>query len=423
MINKMAISDWRSMRFNRQVVEFSYKGIPMVGNTGNGYVIGLTQDGLGICHKMFDSDMAEDDIRAVDENLLIHLEKGGFFTEKPSRQPITTAYLHVTQNCNLSCIGCYSYDSRRNDSEDPSFEKITQAISQLSAHGIKRLVISGGEPFLREDLPAIVKYAKETCEIGCVDVITNGTVVDSEQLKLIAPFISRICVSFDGYSENSAAYIRKEQRFSQLVETVKNIQRAGIHAHLTPTIHAKNYKDIKEYFELSKQLNTTITFSLFSAPYDQEATYCLIPSVQDLENIAGIIAYTSDELASLFQDMPTSKNLTVKTSCGAAQGIISISYDGKVYPCHMLHDDRFLMGSIFDDCLDKTLDGDVCREMADINIESIAACSNCEVRFFCGGGCRARSFYLNGGVYGRDPYCNLMKTFYDLSFRKMLATN
>jgi len=411
------------MRFSRHVVEFSYLGTPIIGNTYNGHFIGLTQKGFCICQKMFSSEVAEHEIKSVDENLFAQLNKGEFFAGHAFKQTITTAYLHVTNQCNLHCAGCYSYDVKRNKAENLSIEKLALAIDQLSILGIKRLIISGGEPFLREDLPEIIRYAKEKCSIDYVDVLTNGTLINHEQIKRIAPFVNRICVSFDGYSENAVAYIRKKQRFSELVLAINKIKEAGISAHLIPTIHAKNFTDIEKYFDLSTQLDVTLTFSLLSTRHDNEMINNLIPTDQDLEDIARILIDITCDKRMVFQDTPINNNLITKSFCGVAQGIVSISSDGKIYPCHMLHDDQFLMGSVFDECLDEEFGGEIRKELSTLSVESFEGCSSCEIRYFCGGGCRARSYYESGGVYGKDPYCKLMKRFYDNKLHQMLAMN
>ena len=49
-----------------------------------------------------------------------------------------------------------------------------------------------------------------------------------------------------------------------------------------------------------------------------------------------------------------------------------------------------------------------------LDVESISGCSNCGMKYLCGGGCRARSLYAYGDVRPCDPYCALAKKFYGL---------
>ena len=45
----------------------------------------------------------------------------------------SNAYLHVTNYCNYHCIGCYSYDSHRNKSQDLSTEEIVKTSWSISS--------------------------------------------------------------------------------------------------------------------------------------------------------------------------------------------------------------------------------------------------------------------------------------------------
>ena len=231
------------MRFTDEVVLFDFAGIPMVGCLDTGYAIGLSEPGAAVCARLLEEDVPEEDIAAVDPALLEHLGKGGFFQRVVSEPRVLSAYVHVTQRCNLTCAGCYSLDEHRNSLADAPLSDIMHALEALAAAGAKQVIISGGEPFLRGDLPDIVEHAKTVCGMGSVTVLSNGTRMTEEALERLAPHVDCVSVSFDGCSASAPAYIRSEQRFDELVEAVKMVQRAGIPSHIIPTVHAKILAD------------------------------------------------------------------------------------------------------------------------------------------------------------------------------------
>lgn len=49
-----------------------------------------------------------------------------------------------------------------------------------------------------------------------------------------------------------------------------------------------------------------------------------------------------------------------------------------------------------------------------LGVESFSGCSNCELKYLCGGGCRARSLYACRNIHYRDPYCALVRKLYGL---------
>ncbi len=85
------------MRFGDSVELFSLAGIPMVGNMDSGAVAGLTPEGAALCERLAREDVAEEEARAVDENLVNFLVAGRFFEDAAERAAApASAYLHVT---------------------------------------------------------------------------------------------------------------------------------------------------------------------------------------------------------------------------------------------------------------------------------------------------------------------------------------
>ena len=276
------------MRFRDQVVAFDFAGIPMVGNMNTGYAIGLTAEGADVCERLLREEVAETEVAAVDAALLEHLVRGGFFSDEKPADAVVSAYLHVTQRCNLNCVGCYSYDDQRNCLPDAPLDAIERALDELTAAGLATLIISGGEPFLRDDLPDIVAYAKRTCGIKAVTVLSNGTCLAEGALAALAPNVDCVSISFDGCSASAPAYIREEQRFDELVAAVKAVQAAGIQAHIIPTVHARNIDDLAEYVRLSKDLGATLNFSLLTCAPDDELA-ALLPDEEALRKLGASI--------------------------------------------------------------------------------------------------------------------------------------
>ncbi len=412
------------MKFNDEVVMQDIGGIPLVGNLANGYVIGLTGEGAEACRRMMHEDVPADEISAIDANLLQHLTQGGFFAqaESPAPGPVLSAYLHVTQRCNLACRGCYSLDEHRNVLDDAPLSDVCHAIDQLAAAGLQRLVVSGGEPFLRDDLPDIVRHAKQDCGIPRVDVLSNGTCITPEALRAMAPYVGSVSVSFDGCSADSVPYIRREQRFDELVDAVRMVQDAGIAAHIIPTAHAKNIHELPKYVALARDLGATMNFSLLTCEPGDPDLGGLLPDDEVLRELGRSMLTMGDGAPVLAVDSPIGMNLTVKRDCGAGARTVSIDADGTVYPCHMMHRPRLAMGNVFAGSLKDALAGEVGTMMRSLRVEDCEGCSDCRYEYVCGGGCRARSLYATGSLRQPDSYCAMICEFYDALGASMAAS-
>ena len=83
-------------------------------------------------------------------------------------------FLDVTERCNLKCKYCY-YGV--NTEQDPSIESL-KAEAMINAH-LAPIIISGGEPSLRKDLPEVISELKK---IAPVELLTNGTGIDLDEI-------------------------------------------------------------------------------------------------------------------------------------------------------------------------------------------------------------------------------------------------
>lgn len=401
------------MQFTKEVVSFDFAGIPIVGCLQTSAVIGLTDEGAAICERLHHEDVSEEEIAGVDANLLEHLKSGGFFGGVQSDNTVVSSYLHVTQRCNLDCAGCYSLDEDRNTLKDAPLQDIKRALKGLAEAGVKQIVISGGEPFLREDLPEIVEYAKKDCSIPKVTVLSNGLCFTEEVLARLAPHVDCVSVSFDGCSAAAPAYIRQSQRFDELVAAVQTVKAAGIPAHIIPTVHAKNISDLADYIALSKELGATLNFSLLTCEPDDAVLGGLLPQDKELQALGLSMLTLNDGQPATAMDAPTSTNLTVKRSCGAGHKALSVAADGTIYPCHMLQRREMAMGNAFTGSVIDSLQSEVSNTFRSLDASKFDECGACHHLYICGGGCRARSLYATGSLTAKDSYCTMTTTFYD----------
>jgi MoaA/NifB/PqqE/SkfB family radical SAM enzyme len=102
----------------------------------------------------------------------------------------------VTQNCNYKCVMCSFW--HRHTENELSAEEVTEATAAMRRIGISQVNFTGGEPFLRSDLGAIVR-ATTAQGFTMVQVTTNGSLATRARLEeLLAGGLGRIAISMDG---------------------------------------------------------------------------------------------------------------------------------------------------------------------------------------------------------------------------------
>jgi MoaA/NifB/PqqE/SkfB family radical SAM enzyme len=102
---------------------------------------------------------------------------------RENNQQLIGLTMHITEKCNFSCRHCYM-SSNPNVQDTLNEEDVFSVIDQLNnkQYHATGILLSGGEPFLHQDLDSIIKYASK--RIKPIIVFTNGYwVSDIEKTK------------------------------------------------------------------------------------------------------------------------------------------------------------------------------------------------------------------------------------------------
>lgn len=373
---------------------------PYLADFESGSLIILNDKRENILGKNLQGKFYKEGDFSEDMQFLEELIEGGYFQE--IEHPLSTAYLHVTNICNLNCIGCYSFDKTRNCKDKLTLDDLKYILSELTQNGVETVTISGGEPLIRKDIVEICKYAKENAGVSALNLITNGTLYNEEQLKEINKYVDALPVSIDGYSKTNSRFLRDAGSFQKAISFVQKAKKLGLPVSILPTLHKKNIRNINEYMKLSHEINAPISFSLLTCSGELSD---FIPTNEDLDFLADYLCKYMEKGIVPLQDYTA---LEAKKSCGAGSSIISVTSEGDIYPCHMMHDTDTVMGNILVTPLAEILH----HSKPVPEVDTVEKCQTCEMKYICGGGCKARALLLNGSWNKPDPYCSLNLDFY-----------
>jgi len=79
---------------------------------------------------------------------------------------------YPTSRCNLSCSHCFYHDSLNKKFNELSIEEINKFTKTMDP--LLHLIITGGEPYLREDIDEIVKIFYENTKVPIISIPSNG---------------------------------------------------------------------------------------------------------------------------------------------------------------------------------------------------------------------------------------------------------
>jgi len=161
---------------------------------------------------------------------------------------------NVTQRCNLSCPHCYIDACSATDNELSTEEArfVIDELSYLNKHLM--LVLSGGEPMLRQDIFHIVEYASEA---GIIVVMgSNGTLLTEENLlDLSRAGLRGIGISIDSTNAKKHDQFRGINGSWDLsINAILKANYAGLETQMDVTLTDQNWEEIDSFISLGKDL-------------------------------------------------------------------------------------------------------------------------------------------------------------------------
>lgn len=151
----------------------------------------------------------------------------------------TTAALMVTARCNLNCPVCFTRSAGNPDPE-PSFDELCGLLDRYRAREGEGapLEFCGGEPTVRDDLPALAQYAR-SIGFDYIQLNTNGIRLaeDAAYAKgLKDAGITTVYLGFDGMSDRVYHSKYGVQMLERKKKAVSNAADAGLSIVLVPCI-------------------------------------------------------------------------------------------------------------------------------------------------------------------------------------------
>lgn len=170
-------------------------------------------------------------------------------TEK--RIPLVV-HFDLTYRCPLRCVHCYLSDGKKQF--EYNLEEIKNILDQLADAGSLYLTLSGGEIFLRKDLPAIVAHARKLH--FAVRLLTSGMLVDVEMANEIAAWHPEM-VAFSVYSLDSSihdAITRKKGSLAKTLDAIHTFKEKNIPLKISSVIMNSNSGEYRELYDFAKRL-------------------------------------------------------------------------------------------------------------------------------------------------------------------------
>ncbi|QER41286.1 heme b synthase [Thermodesulfobacterium sp. TA1] len=330
----------------------------------------------------------------------------------------------LTRSCNLDCVHCRAAASQGPYSNELTTEEVFRILEEIKEVAEPIIILTGGEPLLREDLFLI---AKKAIDLGFKPVLaTNGTLITEEiAQKIKETGISRVSISLDGSTPESHDGFRKVPgAFEGAIKGIENLKKFGVPFQINTTITPWNLEELSKVHELAKTLGAVAHHIFLLVPVGRGKDLAIDTiSPEKYEELLGWFYEQRDKcnLQLKATCAPTyyrilrqkakkeGKEVTVENfgldamtrGCLAGTGFCFISHVGIVQTCGYL---EVPCGNLREQTFKEVWENsEVFNNLRDFS-KYKGKCGRCEYIRVCGG-CRARAYEATGDYLEEEPLC------------------
>ncbi|MCI7676113.1 MAG: radical SAM protein [Phascolarctobacterium sp.] len=351
------------------------------------------------CHFMSPSEVIEFLNKAFKARLFQHPKPYNYVYGK-----LNSLYLNMTKLCNFSCSYCFATSRSESSDNNLSYKKYISIVDELyELNSGAVITFTGGEPLLSPLTIPVAQYAKKK---GLTTfLLSNGSLVDLNNVDVIVDSFDNIKISMDGSTPELFERYRGKGNYNRVNNAIELLISKNANVTVSMVVTKENYHDVSNMVDKwNGRVNFMPLFPLGSALNNEKSNalsgkeyYDVLSNDARIEPFTGTVNYLSGKMRK-----PIMK-------CAIGDCELSISSTGDVYPCQLLHEPKFYLGSIMEFRLKDILEISKERGIGNHTVECMDKCQKCDIRYICGGACQARHFSETGSIDIVGDFCEYEK--------------
>ena len=155
-------------------------------------------------------------------------------------------WFYTNYHCNLECSYCLTESGPTVRRRELDADAILERAAEAKRLGFTGFGVTGGEPFIREDMPELVALLAR--DLPTV-VLSNGTLFNDRRLRELEPLADlpvQIQISLDRPDPVANDEMRGPENFDKVIEAIPKLVERGIGVRIATTLEDPDAVDAEE---------------------------------------------------------------------------------------------------------------------------------------------------------------------------------
>ena len=240
-------------------------------------------------------------------------------------RPLGSLRVSVTDRCNMRCRYCmpeaeYVWLPR---SQILTFEEIARLVGVFAGLGVDKVRLTGGEPLLRHELPALVRSIRAEPRVRDLALTTNGILLAGQAPALHAAGLRRVTVSLDTLHPERMMQFARSPRHADVLSGIGAAQAVGFERLKINSVVVRGYNEdeLVDLIEFGRARQAEVRFIEYMDVGG--ATQWSLDRVLSQREILDLLGHHYGSIAPVIGDDPHAPAERFALPDGATFGIIA----------------------------------------------------------------------------------------------------
>ena len=335
-----------------------------------------------------------------------------------------SAWLHVTNACNLRCHYCYVEKTNEHMPENVAQQAVDAIFRSAARRQIQHIYLkyAGGEASLHmNSVIALHDYATILAQEHSITLrgtlLSNGVVLSQRAIDQVKTRNIGVAISLDGVDpshDSQRPFIHGQNSFHYVDRTIKRLLSNGLLPHINVTVSRRNLAGLPELLIYILKYDMPFTLSYYrdnacvmdgkSLQFDEQT---MIAAMREAFSVIERHLPRRSLLGSLI-DRADLRGPHQRT-CGVGHDYMVVDQHGAIAKCHA--DIKRTITTVHAEDPLQEIRNDRWGVQG-LPVERKEGCGTCDWRYWCSGGCPLLTYRMTGRYDVKSPNCGIYKALF-----------